>query len=101
MGPKGDDGYYANWTGLRRRGEDAREEAEYVATVRDDLRALFAAESNPLGGDQYGAELAKTFPADKAAIFDLFADYIDDLDGIRDGLVNGAKGYENADNPEG
>lgn len=90
-------GYYADWTGIRRRGEHAREEAEYVAAVRDELRAVFAAEGDPLGDDQYGAEFAKTFPARRDEIFDLFKAYIDDIDGLRDGLVNGAKRYETAE----
>ncbi|WP_165781202.1 hypothetical protein [Streptosporangium minutum] len=101
MGLKGAGGYYANWAGMRSGAQDVRERAEYVAAVRDELQALFAAEGNPLGGDQYGAELAKTFPAQKEAIFDLFRSHIDYLDGVRDGLVNGAKAYETAEGPEG
>ncbi|MFD8556661.1 hypothetical protein ACWDOR_20055 [Streptosporangium canum] len=101
LGPKGADGYYTDWTVMRSGARDAHEKAEYVAVVRDELQAVFTAEGNPLGGDQYGAELAKTFPAQKETIFDLFRSYVDDLDGIRDGLVNGAKMYEIAENPDG
>ncbi|MEV7908413.1 hypothetical protein, partial [Streptomyces anulatus] len=75
--------------------------AEYAASVRDELRALFAAQGNPLGDDQYGAQLAETFPTQKRTMFDLFAAYIDDLHRIADGLVDSAGTYEVADRPEG
>lgn len=97
----GQDGYYANWTGMRRGGEDARAEAGYIAGVRDRLRAALDAVHDPMGSDQYGAELAKVYPSRKKEIYDLFASYIDDLDGVSDGLVNGAKVYESAERPEG
>ncbi|NRQ40622.1 hypothetical protein HII36_53765 [Nonomuraea sp. NN258] len=101
MGQEGTDGYYAEFAGLKRGGEDARAEAEHVAEVYRELLAAFAAApANPLGQDQYAAELAKTYPAQRDSIFKVFEAYVDDLDGVRDGLVNGAKLYESAERPE-
>ncbi|MEV0350450.1 hypothetical protein AB0H88_32105 [Nonomuraea sp. NPDC050680] len=88
------EGYSARWAGIRRGAEMAREEADHVREVREELRQVFAAEGRPMGDDQYGAEFEKSFPNRTKAIFKDFDDYIDELEGTRDGMHVNAKTYE-------
>lgn len=92
------DGYSAQWTNIRRGAEKVREEAEHVREVREELRQVFAAEGRPMGDDQYGAEFEKSFPNRTKAIFKGFDNYIDELEGTRDGMHVTANTYEAAEN---
>ncbi|MEU7741650.1 hypothetical protein [Nonomuraea sp. NPDC049158] len=91
------DGYSAHWRNIRHGAEMAREEAEHVREVREELRQVFVAEGRPMGDDQYGAEFEKTFPNRTKAIFKDFDDYIDELEGVRDGMHVSANRYEAAE----
>ncbi|MBT2224512.1 hypothetical protein [Nonomuraea sp. NEAU-A123] len=89
--------YSAQWPKIRRGAETAKEEAEHVRKVRDELRAVFVAEGRPMGDDQYGAEFEKSFPLRTKAVFKGFEDYIDELEGVGDGLHVNANTYETAE----
>ncbi|MEU8145366.1 hypothetical protein [Nonomuraea sp. NPDC048901] len=91
------DGYSAHWAKIRHGAEMAREEADHVREVREELRQVFVAEGRPMGDDQYGAEFEKTFPNRTKAIFKGFDDYIDELEGVRDGMHVNANTYEAAE----
>ncbi|MFD1542274.1 hypothetical protein [Nonomuraea guangzhouensis] len=65
--------------------------------VRDALRDVFIAEGRPMGDDQYGAEFEKSFPLRTKAIFKGFEDYIDELEGVGDGMRVNANTYEAAE----
>ncbi|NJP94854.1 hypothetical protein HCN51_36385 [Nonomuraea sp. FMUSA5-5] len=93
------DGFTVEAEGVRRRGGDAAEEAEFVEAVRDDVREAFAAAGRPMGHDQYGAELDKSFPRLREQIFDAFAAYLDELHELSTGLGTAAGNYEAADQP--
>jgi hypothetical protein len=91
-------GYSAGWPGIRRGAGMAREEADHVREVREELRQVFVAEGRPMGDDQYGAEFEKSFPNRTKALFKAFDDYIDKLEGTRDGMHGNANRYEAAEN---
>ncbi|MEU7859447.1 hypothetical protein [Nonomuraea sp. NPDC049141] len=95
MGQEG--GYSAQWANIRHGAVTAKEEAEHVRMVRDELRDVFAAEGRPMGDDQYGAEFEKSFPLRTKGVFKAFDDYIDELEGVGDGMRVNAKGYEAAE----
>lgn len=92
-----EDGYSAQWSQIRRGAETAKEEAEHVRKVRDELRDVFIAEGRPMGDDQYGAEFEKSFPLRTKDVFKGFEDYIDELEGVRDGMHVNANTYEIAE----
>ncbi|MEV0197611.1 hypothetical protein [Nonomuraea sp. NPDC050691] len=91
------DGYRASGSGIRRRAEAAREEAEYARGLRDELRAAFEREGRPMGDDIYGAELNKTFPGLREAIYREFDGYIGELDGTHQDMRTSADHYGTAD----
>lgn len=92
-----EEGYSAQWSKIRRGAETAKEEAEHVRKVRDELRDVFVAEGRPMGHDQYGAEFEKSFPLRTKAVFKGFEDYIDELEGVQDGMHVNANTYEAAE----
>ncbi|MFJ2030193.1 hypothetical protein [Streptosporangium sp. NPDC087985] len=91
------DGYYAEWAGLRRRAQDYGDEHDFLREAYISLGEAFLREGRPLGSDQYGAELEKNLPRIREGIFDAFAAYIEEIDGVRKRLGANAAVYEAAD----
>ncbi|NUW40952.1 hypothetical protein [Nonomuraea rhodomycinica] len=88
------DGYDASASGIRRRAEEAREEAAHVRALRDELLGVFAREGRPMGDDVYGAELDKSFPKRREAVIAAFDAYIDELDATHEDMRLTAKNYD-------
>jgi hypothetical protein len=96
---KGLDGYTAVFGGLRSRAAKADSSTWELEEQRVWLRDMFSAEGNPLGKDQYGAQLEKNLPKITQAVFGAFDVYIDEMAAIRDGLRENGRNYENAEDP--
>ena len=92
-----EEGYTADWTAIRRASVTVDERREAVAKARDKLRRAFERDRAALGGDAYGAELAKHLPKIEQDIFASFAGYLDELDKTSKRLRHGATGYESAE----
>ncbi|NUW30232.1 hypothetical protein HTZ77_02135 [Nonomuraea sp. SMC257] len=90
------DGYDASASGIRRRAEEAREEADHARALRDELLGVFAREGRPMGDDMYGAELDKSFPKRRDAVIEEFHAYIAELEGTHEGMRTSAKNYDTA-----
>ncbi|MEV0148068.1 hypothetical protein AB0H64_24130 [Nonomuraea sp. NPDC050733] len=88
------DGYDASASGIHRRAEEVREEAEYASALRDELFGAFAREGRPMGNDVYGAELDKSFPGLRDAIFNEFDAYIGELGHTHEDMRTSAKHYD-------
>jgi hypothetical protein len=90
-------GFYAEWAALRRETVAVDNERAALAEVRDTLRAAFDRDRLALGGDQYGAELAKKLPEIENGIFGGFTLCLDQLAGMSAALIKSADNYERAE----
>ncbi|MGI5490325.1 hypothetical protein [Microtetraspora malaysiensis] len=97
MGSARAEGYLAVFSGLRTRSSQAAASVDFAWELRDRLSATFDQEGNPLGGDQYGAELEKNRFMIEDGIFSAFGDYIRELEYLRDGLRDNARNYQDAE----
>ncbi|WP_336206949.1 hypothetical protein [Nonomuraea sp. LPB2021202275-12-8] len=84
-------------SGLRSRAGHADGDAETMLRQRNTLRDEFLFEGNPLGHDQYGAELAKRLPQIRDGIMDAFDACVTEAEGIRDRLGENAWTYDTAE----
>ncbi|WP_406319031.1 hypothetical protein OHA77_17020 [Streptosporangium sp. NBC_01639] len=95
-----DHGYSAQPRKIQQHGRAAAEEVERIHGVLRDVREAFVAAGRPMGDDQYGAEMEKSYPVMRDDIFNAFNAYLDELDGVGEGLhVTGAT-YRAAEHPE-
>ncbi|WP_067172419.1 hypothetical protein [Microtetraspora niveoalba] len=90
-------GYYARWTDLQRQAQVVGEERDFLREVCRALDAVFQREGNPLGDDQYGAELRKNLPQMKKGVFDAFEAYIAEVESVRERLKANAANYAEAE----
>ncbi|MEV0151395.1 MULTISPECIES: hypothetical protein [unclassified Nonomuraea] len=94
------DGYTAAPHAIRRSGQVSAQEAERIRGVLHDVREAFAEAGRPMGGDQYGSEMEKKYPAMRDGVISAFHAYIDDLDGVGGGLNLTAASYQAVERPE-
>ncbi|MFG1682641.1 hypothetical protein ACGFNP_20915 [Nonomuraea sp. NPDC049269] len=92
-------GYTAEPQGIFRYGKASAEEAERVRGILHDVREAFVAAGRPMGHDQYGAQMEKDFPSMRDGIINAFNDYIDQLEGVGDGMGATAVNYRAAEHP--
>ncbi|WP_327087371.1 hypothetical protein OIE66_34345 [Nonomuraea sp. NBC_01738] len=90
-------GYRAVFGGLRTRSAQAGSSVDDLWEIHDRLAAAFAREGNPLGDDQYGAALEKVRGSLNGDVLSGFTAYIGVVQGIRDGLRDGAGHYQGAE----
>jgi hypothetical protein len=90
-------GYQAERAGLLRRARAFADERDRMAAECAALEEVFLREGRPLGDDQYGAELERNLPKLKESVFGGFRAYIDELEGVRKGLIANADGYRAAE----
>ncbi|MFC4122897.1 hypothetical protein [Nonomuraea zeae] len=94
-------GFHARHSALRRSSGGYADDAEQVRDWRAELRAVFDDEGNPLGDDQYGAELAKRLPQLAGDVFGAFDAYIAELESAKTGLGGSATNYGAAEQASG
>ncbi|MEV0195193.1 hypothetical protein [Nonomuraea sp. NPDC050691] len=94
------DGYTASPHAIARSGRASAQEAERIRGVLHDVREAFAEAGRPMGHDQYGAEMEKTYPSMRDGVIAAFETYIDDLDGTGKSLHVSAATYQATDRPE-
>ncbi|MCF6468989.1 hypothetical protein FAF44_11400 [Nonomuraea sp. MG754425] len=92
-----DGGYQVTWQDIRRRSARADADAGVLREQRENLRQGFDEVGNPLGDDQYGAELERNLPAVRESLFASFDAYIAQVEYLRDGLWNTSRTYEYAE----
>ncbi|MER7505120.1 hypothetical protein AB0L05_32345 [Nonomuraea pusilla] len=92
-------GYTARPSAIMGRGRDGAEEAERVRAVLRDVREAFAAAGRPMGDDQYGAEMEKRYPVMCEGVIGAFVAYIEELEGVGEGLRVTAATYRAAEDP--
>lgn len=92
-----DEGYSTHWQSLRWANAVARDRHDQLAEAQKELRRAFEEDRAALGGDVYGAELAKKLPALEKGIFDTFGALLDELENEGDGLARGSAFYEAAE----
>lgn len=92
-------GYKAEPQAIRRHGKASAEEAERVRGILHDVREAFVAAGRPMGHDQYGAQMEKDFPGLRDGIINAFNHYIDQLEGVGDGMHVTATHYSAAEHP--
>ncbi|MEU4698892.1 hypothetical protein [Nonomuraea dietziae] len=97
MGSARAQGYQVAFSGLRRRSSQADYTIDFLWGLRDRLATTFYEEGNPLGNDQYGAELEKNRYKIDDAVFGAFENYIRELEDLRDGLRSSARNYQDAE----
>ncbi|MFI6920990.1 hypothetical protein ACIBIZ_13630 [Nonomuraea spiralis] len=97
MGDTRAGGYLAVFSGLRSRSAQLDDSVERAWELKDRLSAVFAREGNPLGDDQYGAELEKNQWIIENGILVAFDEYIAELEDLRDGLRASATNYQDAE----
>ncbi|MFE3453948.1 hypothetical protein ACFXJ8_33985 [Nonomuraea sp. NPDC059194] len=90
-------GYSVRTSGLRTRASYAEGDADTLWWEKRLLLEVFMTEGNPLGDDQYGAELEKKLPKLQGEIMDAFTACINEAEGIRDGLHGNARTYDSAE----
>ncbi|MEV0619963.1 hypothetical protein AB0I81_42060 [Nonomuraea sp. NPDC050404] len=86
-------GYNVRRPALDRTGARYGEDADQVTRWRDELKAVFEQEGNPLGDDQYGAALSGQMTQLNNELFDAFDAYIAELEGVRTGLKGSDGAY--------
>ncbi|MFC5813893.1 hypothetical protein [Nonomuraea harbinensis] len=101
MGSAAPQGYQAVFEGLRTRSRQAGSSAQHLWELHDALSRTFYEEGNPLGDDQYGAELEKNRVKIETAVLGAFTDYIYEVEYLRDGLRDNSRVYEEAEDPWG
>lgn len=89
--------YLAVFAGLRRRSSQADQTVDDLWNLRRWLTHTFTQEGNPLGNDQYGAELEKNRYKIEHAVFRAFDNYIQEMEYLRDGLLENARNYQDAE----
>jgi hypothetical protein len=92
-------GYNAETQGILRYGKASAEEAERVRGILHDVREAFVAAGRPMGHDQYGAQMEKDFPLMRDSVINAFNDYIDQLEGVGEGMHATAGHYRAAEHP--
>ncbi|MFD1933116.1 MULTISPECIES: hypothetical protein [Nonomuraea] len=97
MGSARAQGYEAVFSGLRTRSSQADYTVNFLWGLRDRLNATFYQEGNPLGNDQYGAELEKNRYTIEDAVFGAFDNYIREMEDLRDGLRGNTRNYQDAE----
>ncbi|MFI6595580.1 hypothetical protein ACIBHX_04980 [Nonomuraea sp. NPDC050536] len=90
-------GYSVRWESLRRESSVLRERHGDAERAQEELKAAFDRDRGALGGDPYGAELAKKLPGIERGIFEAFDAYLKDLDDSGENLRKGSAGYEAAE----
>lgn len=97
MGSARAQGYMVSFSGLRRRSSQADSTITFLWGLRNRLTGTFLYEGNPLGDDQYGAELEKNRYKIEDAVFGAFDSYIRELEYLRDGLRDSGRNYQDAE----
>ncbi|MEW9553848.1 hypothetical protein [Nonomuraea sp. NPDC050783] len=97
MGSPRSRGYQAVFSGLRTRSSQAASDVDFLYELRSSLRGTLLREGNPLGNDQYGAELQKNRDRIELAVMDAFSAYIHKVERLSGGLWDNARNYEDAE----
>ncbi|MFB4271506.1 hypothetical protein [Nonomuraea sp. GTA35] len=96
-----ENGYQVAWQSLRKGSARADDRLDLVEEQYSLVNVAFLTEGNPLGDDQYGAELERRLPKLEDDIYRAFDDYLYELRYMRDGLQDNARTYEDAEDPWG